>query len=122
MLAAAPRLWWLLWERPSGRRAAGIAWPLGLRIVFAVALTPAGMLMGIPLPAGVRSRWRSLRKLIAWAWGMNGALGAGRDAGGIHRDELGLFGDAGVARRFTRPRVIHLAACRRGLNLRRSGR
>jgi hypothetical protein len=34
---------------------AAIGWPLALRILLAVALmTPAGMVMGIPLPAGVR--------------------------------------------------------------------
>ncbi len=54
---------------------AAIAWPLGLRIALAVALmTPAGMLMGIPLPAGVRLLSATQPELVAWAWGMNGAL------------------------------------------------
>jgi spermidine synthase len=54
---------------------AAIAWPLSLRIVLAVALmTPAGMVMGIPLPAGVRLLAASQPQLVAWAWGMNGAL------------------------------------------------
>ena len=52
-----------------------IAWPLSLRIALAVALmTPAGMLMGIPLPAGVRLLAAAQPQLVAWAWGMNGAL------------------------------------------------
>jgi hypothetical protein len=52
-----------------------IAWPLGLRIGMAVALmTPAGMLMGIPLPAGVRLLSATRPQLVAWAWGLNGAL------------------------------------------------
>jgi hypothetical protein len=54
---------------------AAIAWPLPLRILLAVALmTPAGMVMGIPLPAGVRLLAASQPQLVAWAWGMNGAL------------------------------------------------
>jgi hypothetical protein len=54
---------------------AAIGWPLTLRLALAVALmTPAGMLMGIPLPAGVRVLSATKPQLIAWAWGMNGAL------------------------------------------------
>ena len=54
---------------------AAIAWPLALRLALAVALmTPAGMLMGIPLPAGVRLLAATQPQLVAWAWGMNGAL------------------------------------------------
>ena len=54
---------------------AAIAWPLGLRIALAVALmAPAGMLMGVPLPAGVRLLSATQPDLVAWAWGMNGAL------------------------------------------------
>ena len=54
---------------------AAIAWPLTLRLALAVALmTPAGMVMGIPLPAGVRLLAASQPQLVAWAWGMNGAL------------------------------------------------
>ena len=52
-----------------------ISWPLPLRIALAVALmTPAGMVMGIPLPAGVRLLSAAQPQLVAWAWGMNGAL------------------------------------------------
>ena len=49
---------------------------LPLRLATAIALMlPAGMLMGIPLPAGVRLLVdRNVRTLIAWAWGINGAL------------------------------------------------
>ncbi len=46
-----------------------------LRIVLAVALiAPAGVLLGIPLPAGVRLMSASGTALVPWAWGMNGAL------------------------------------------------
>ena len=52
-----------------------ISWPLPLRIALAIALMmPAGMLMGIPLPAGVRLLSATQPELVAWAWGMNGAL------------------------------------------------
>jgi hypothetical protein len=52
-----------------------IAWPLPMRLVTAMLLmVPAGMLMGIPLPAGVRMLSAERPALIAWAWGINGAL------------------------------------------------
>jgi hypothetical protein len=52
-----------------------IKWPLGLRIVLAIALMlPAGLLMGLPLPAGMRLLAASQPQLVPWAWGMNGAL------------------------------------------------
>ena len=45
------------------------------RIALAVALiAPAGVLMGMPLPAGVRLLAADHPELVAWAWGMNGAL------------------------------------------------
>ena len=54
---------------------AAVGWPIALRIALAVALmTPAGMVMGVPLPAGVRLLAATQPELIAWAWGMNGAL------------------------------------------------
>jgi len=49
--------------------------PLPVRIGVAVALlVPAGMVMGIPLPGGVRLLSARRPQLIAWAWGLNGAL------------------------------------------------
>jgi hypothetical protein len=52
-----------------------IAWPLPVRIALAVALlAPAGMVMGVPLPAGVRLLAATQPQLVAWAWGLNGAL------------------------------------------------
>ena len=66
----------LLWATvlPALLKAA-IAWPLSARMALAVALmTPAGMVMGVPLPAGIRILARSQPQLVPWAWAMNGAL------------------------------------------------
>lgn len=54
---------------------AAVGWPLALRIVLAAALmVPAGLVMGIPLPAGVRIFAVSDAQIVPWAWGLNGAL------------------------------------------------
>ncbi len=45
------------------------------RIALTVLMIlPAGILMGIPLPAGVRLMTARHAALVPWAWGMNGAL------------------------------------------------
>jgi hypothetical protein len=45
------------------------------RIALTVLLiAPAGVLMGMPLPAGIRLMTVSDSTLVPWAWGMNGAL------------------------------------------------
>ena len=45
------------------------------RILLATALlVPAGVLMGVPLPAGVRLLAAARPELVPWAWGINGAL------------------------------------------------
>ena len=54
---------------------AAIAWGLGVRLALAVALMlPAGLLMGVPLPAGIRLLARRQPDLLPWVWAMNGAL------------------------------------------------
>jgi hypothetical protein len=51
-----------------------LARPLWFRILVTVALLfPLGILMGFPLPLGVRALDRGRAALIPWAWGMNGA-------------------------------------------------
>ena len=46
-----------------------------VRILLTVLLiTPAGVLMGMPLPAGIRLMTVNHSALVPWAWGMNGAL------------------------------------------------
>jgi hypothetical protein len=47
----------------------------GLRIVIAVAmLVPMGVALGIPMPTGMRLLSARAPHMVAWAWGMNGAL------------------------------------------------
>ena len=54
---------------------AAVGWPLWLRIALATALmVPAGLVMGVPLPTGVRLVAASQPQLVPWAWGINGAL------------------------------------------------
>ena len=52
-----------------------IPWPLTGRIALAVAmLVPAGVLLGIGLPGGMRLLSRTRPEIVAWGWGMNGAF------------------------------------------------
>ena len=54
---------------------AAVGWPLPSRILLAAGLmVPAGLVMGIPLPAGVRIVAARQPELVPWAWGINGAL------------------------------------------------
>jgi hypothetical protein len=54
---------------------AAIGWPLELRIGLAAAvLLPIGVLLGMPLPGGMRLLASRRRDLIPWGWGMNGAF------------------------------------------------
>jgi len=53
----------------------GIPWALPLRILFAVALVaPVGILLGIPLPGGMRLVAADRADIIPWGWGINGAF------------------------------------------------
>jgi len=52
-----------------------IAWPLWARvIVAAVWLVPLGVLLGIPLPAGMRLVSAASPDIVPWGWGINGAF------------------------------------------------
>jgi hypothetical protein len=54
------------WAIPFGRP---------VRILVAVAVTaPLGLIMGIPMPAGIRLLSARADAMVPWAWGMNGAL------------------------------------------------
>ena len=54
--------------------AACLGFGIGLRIAIAGALLlPLGILLGMPLPAGVALLGRARPDLLAWAWAINGA-------------------------------------------------
>ncbi|MBN1270407.1 MAG: SAM-dependent methyltransferase [Kiritimatiellae bacterium] len=69
-LALAPRLF-----------AVGAGWPDLLKILSSIMLlAPVAVCMGIPFPAGLQAVSDGHRRLIPWAWGINGAcsvIGAG---------------------------------------------
>lgn len=46
----------------------------GRMLVAIGILLPAGLVMGIPMPAGIRLLSRRQEALLPWAWAMNGAL------------------------------------------------
>jgi hypothetical protein len=52
-----------------------LAWPLGARVIlFAAALIPCGLLMGIPFASGLRILHESSPGSTPWAWAVNGAV------------------------------------------------
>jgi hypothetical protein len=54
---------------------AAIAWPLWTRVAVAAALlVPLGVLLGIPLPAGMRLVSAVSPDIVPWGWGINGAF------------------------------------------------
>jgi spermidine synthase len=54
---------------------ATLAAPLAVRLlVTVVALAPPGLLMGMPFPKGMALLEQRAPSLIAWAWGVNGAV------------------------------------------------
>jgi len=54
---------------------AAIPLPLSLRILVAGAiLVPVGVLLGMPLPGGMRLLAAGRSDIVPWGWGMNGAF------------------------------------------------
>ncbi len=52
-----------------------MTWPLAARLAVAASLmTAAGVLLGVPLPAGMRLLSAKSPALIPWGWGINGAF------------------------------------------------
>ncbi len=47
--------------------------PARLAVALCV-LVPVGMLLGVPMPAGIRLLSARTPQMLTWAWGMNGAL------------------------------------------------
>jgi len=61
-----------------------IAWSLLHRVAAATALlVPLGVLLGVPLPAGMWLVAASRPEIIAWGWGINGALSVVGAAGAV---------------------------------------
>jgi len=53
---------------------AAIGWSFALRVLIAVALiAPAGLMMGMLLPTGIRLVSDRHAEIVPWAWGLNGA-------------------------------------------------
>src|SRR5450759_1798939 len=62
------------WMLPS-LFASWVAWARPLRIMVSVAyLFPLGLLLGMPLPSGIRVIGERRPGVLAWAWGVNGAM------------------------------------------------
>jgi hypothetical protein len=56
----------VIWAIPFGRNT---------RMLIAVALlVPMGVALGVPMPTGLRLLHESAPQLVAWAWGINGAM------------------------------------------------
>ena len=56
----------IVWAVPFSR---------GVRIGIAIGvIVPFGMVLGIPMPAGIRLLRQRAPQMVTWAWGMNGAL------------------------------------------------
>ena len=52
-----------------------IPWPLAIRVALAAAvLIPLGLLLGMPLPGGMRLLAGGRADLVPWGWGINGAF------------------------------------------------
>ena len=63
----------------SWSRRRSIQWAIPFsrptRIVIAVVvLVPVGMVLGVPMPAGIRLLRARAPQMVTWAWGINGAL------------------------------------------------
>jgi len=66
-------LLFLMWLAPLIAWAVPFSRPV--RIAIAVAtLLPAGVVLGIPMPAGIQLLRARAPEMLTWAWGMNGAL------------------------------------------------
>jgi hypothetical protein len=54
----------------------GLVWlPHPARIVIAVVLmAPLAMVMGMPMPIGIKLLSKRVPEIIPWAWGVNGAM------------------------------------------------
>jgi hypothetical protein len=52
----------------------GVGWPLPLKVVVTVVtIAPAGFLMGMPFPTGIRQLEARFPQAVRWAWALNAA-------------------------------------------------
>jgi hypothetical protein len=64
--------------------AAGVGWPLALKIAVTVLLiAPAGFVMGMPFPTGLMRLERRQAASVRWAWSLNAAASVMGSAGAI---------------------------------------
>ncbi len=53
---------------------AGVAWPLAVKCLVTTGLLfPAGFLMGMPFPCGLKRLEARFPSAVRWAWAMNSA-------------------------------------------------
>src|SRR5437867_1226230 len=53
----------------------GVPFPRPVRVAIAVGLlVPIGVVLGIPMPTGLRLLSARMPEVVPWAWGMNGAF------------------------------------------------
>jgi hypothetical protein len=72
-----------------------VALPLAIRVICAVAMiAPMALVMGMPMPIGIRMLSRSDEQAIPWAWGLNGATSV---TGSIAAVVIAMFAGFSVA-------------------------
>lgn len=65
----------LLWRTSPALIGALLRWPFAGRVVASVLfLLPPAVVMGLPMPLGLRALEETRPALIPWAWGVNGCL------------------------------------------------
>ena len=58
---------------PLLEAAIHLSLPWRIAVIF-ITIAPAGFVMGMPLPLGMRLMERDAPRALAWAWGVNGSL------------------------------------------------
>jgi spermidine synthase len=105
------------WMLPS-LFASWVAWARPLRIMVSVAyLFPLGLLLGMPLPSGIRVIGERRPGVLAWAWGVNGAMSVLGATLAIH-----VAMSSGFARVATYGAIIYAGAGLIGLWISRSSK
>jgi hypothetical protein len=96
--------------------ASWVPWPRPWRILVSIAfLFPLGLLLGMPLPSAIRLIGERRPGVLAWAWGLNGAMSVVGATLAIH-----VAMSDGFARVATYGALIYAAAGVIGLVMRRA--